>query len=83
MQDPLGLQQMPFVMGNDGTKGIAQTEMDERDKMKGDPDPPKVFCGRVTKDIIECVAFPLETTQHFFPVRHYSGGRNGFYRFHF
>ena len=43
MEDPLRLQQMPFVMGDDGTEGIAQTEMDEWDKMKGDPDPPKVF----------------------------------------
>jgi len=83
VQDPLRLQQMPFIMGDDGTKRIAQTEMDEWDKMKGDPDPPKVFGGRVTKDIIQGVAFPLKTIQHFFPVRHYSGRRNGFYGFHF
>ena len=83
MHYPLRLQQMPFVMSDYGTKGVAQAEMDEWNKVKRNPDAAKVFGGRMTKNIIQCVAFSLETINYFFPVRLYSGGCNGFYRFHF
>jgi hypothetical protein len=80
---PLRLQQMSLVVRNDETQGIPQTEMKERNKMKGDPDPSKILGIRMTKDIVQRVALALEAFNDYLPLFQVFSRADGFHRFHF
>jgi hypothetical protein len=79
---PLRLQQMSFVVGNNETQGIPQTEMKERNKMKGDPDPSKILGICMTKDIVQRIALTLEAFNHYLPLFQVFSRADRFHRFH-
>ena len=65
---PLRLEEMPLVMRDEEPQRLAQTEMEEGNKMKGDADAAQIFGRRVTEDVIHRVAGPVEIMQHFLRV---------------
>jgi len=79
---PLCLQQMSFIVSNNETQGIPQTEMKERNKMKGDSDPSKILGIRMTKDIVQRVALTLEAFNYYPPLFQVFSRADRFHRFH-